>query len=124
LFLLSFLVLTLLKKLQRSQIGLDSTRPAFEELTKACQQRKLPVDVWESDERLATEERGDQLSIFDLNHQKLPSLAQITVRLCDNKDGSNSTVDIVQWVADGIKAENEQFVMNRICHFPLLKSAI
>jgi hypothetical protein len=48
-------------------------------LNKACQLRGLPVDVWKADERLATKERGELLNIFDLNHQKLPILAQITV---------------------------------------------
>jgi len=87
---------------------LDSTRPAFQELTKACRLRGLPVDVWKTDERLATKERGQLLNIFDLNHQKLPTLAQITVQLCNNKDNPNGTVDMVQWIADGIKAENDQ----------------
>jgi hypothetical protein len=77
-------------------------------LTKACQLRGLPVDVWKADERRATKERGELLKIFDLNHQKLPTLAQITVRLCENKGNSNGTVDLVQWMADGIKAENDQ----------------
>jgi hypothetical protein len=113
-FMLLFVVPTLLKKLKRSQIGLHSTVPAFKELTKACRLRSLPVDAWKSDECLATEERGERLNIFDLNHQKLPSLAQITVRLSDDKDGSSSLCDIVQWIADGIKAENDQFVIHRI----------
>jgi hypothetical protein len=107
---------TLLNKLKRSHLGLDSTRPAFEQLTKACHQRKLPVDAWRSDEHLAMEERGEQLKIFDLNHQKLPTLAQITVQLCDNKDNSDSNVDIVQWIADGIKAENDQYVVAITSH--------
>lgn len=115
-FRLSLLVPTLLRKLKRSQIGLDSTRPAFEELTKACHQRKLPVDAWRSDEHLATEERGEFLKIFDINHQKSPTLAEITVQLCDDNDNSNGFVDIVQWIADGIQVENDQSVLDIIAH--------
>ena len=89
-------------------MGLDSTQPAFEQLTNACHQRNLPVGTWRSDERLAMKERGERLKIFDINHQKLPSLAQITLQLCNDKDKPNSPVDIVHWIADGIKAENDQ----------------
>jgi len=95
-------------------MGLDSTRPAFEQLTEACHRRKLPVEAWRSEEHLATEERGERLKFFDINHQKSPTLAQITVQLCDNKDNPDSRVHIVQWIADGIKAENDQFVLNLI----------
>ena len=105
-----FSVPTLLLKLKRSRIGLDSTQPAFEELTKACIQRKLPVNSWKLEESLAMEERGESLKIFDIKHQKAPTMAQITLQLCDNKDNINASVDIVDWIADGIKAENEQYV--------------
>ena len=48
---------TLLTKLKRSEIGLDSTKPAFYQLTKSCIQRKLPVDSWKLAEGLAMKER-------------------------------------------------------------------
>jgi hypothetical protein len=41
-------------------------------------------------------------------HEKAPTLAQITIQLCDNKDKINTSVDIVDWIADGIKAEIDQ----------------
>jgi hypothetical protein len=62
-------------------------------------------------EALAMEERGENLSIFDLNHEKAPSLAQITLQLTENKDNGNDNSNIVDWIADGIKAENYQFVL-------------
>jgi Kyakuja-Dileera-Zisupton transposase len=114
LVLYDLLVATLITKLKRSQNGLISTQPAFEELTKSCVQRKLPVDSWKHDEILAMEERGESLNIFDLNHEKAPTLAQVTLQLCDNKDSSNGYDDVVDWIADGIKAESDQWVFKTI----------
>jgi hypothetical protein len=103
-----FLVPTLIVKLKRSQIGLKSTQPAFEQLTQSCIQQHLPVETWKRDEDLAMKERGEQLKIFDINHEKAPTLAEITLQLCDDKDSSDSAADVVDWIADGIKAENDQ----------------
>ena len=105
-----FIVPSLLTKLKRSQIGLDSTLPAFEQLTESCLQRKLPVESWKSAERLAMEDRGEALSIFDINHEKAPTLAQITLRLADENQDSSDASNVVDWVADGIKAQNDQLV--------------
>ena len=105
-----FIVPSLLTKLKRSQIGLDSTLPAFEQLTESCLQRKLPVESWKSAERLAMEDRGEALSIFDINHEKAPTLAQITLRLADENQHSSDASNVVDWVADGIKAQNDQLV--------------
>jgi hypothetical protein len=62
------------------------------------------------------EERGESLKIFDLNHEKAPTLAQITLQLCENKDSSNGSADVVDWIADGIKAESDQWVFKTIFH--------
>ena len=74
-FLFIYSVWTLLTKLKRSQIGLDSTEPAFEELT---------------------------------NHKKAPTPAEITLRLTDEKNKSKNPTNSVDWVSDGIKAQNDQ----------------
>jgi hypothetical protein len=87
---------------------LELTKPAFEQLNNSCLERKLPVHVWKSDEAIAMEERGEALRIFDINHELAPSLAQITLRLTDPKDNSNQNVDVVHWISDGIKAQNDQ----------------
>ena len=76
---LIFSVSTLITKLKQSQISLDSTEPGFEQLTNSCLQRKLPVEAWRSAERLAMEKRGEYLRIFDINHQKVLTLAEITL---------------------------------------------
>ena len=109
-----FLVKTLLTKLKRSQNGIDSTKPAFDELTKSCHNGNLPVDAWQSAEHLAMEKRGEHLKIFDLNHKKTPTLAQITLKLTEVKEDSinNTNLSIVDWIANGIKAENDQWVLN------------
>ena len=99
---------TLITKLKRSQIGLELTKPAFEQLNKSCMERKLPVHVWKLEEAIAMEERGEALRIFDINHELAPSLAQITLRLTDPKDNSNQNIDVVHWISDGIKAQNDQ----------------
>jgi hypothetical protein len=54
------------------------------------------------------EERGERLKIFDVNHQKAPTLAQISLQLCDDKENSKDRTDVVDWISDGIKAENFQ----------------
>jgi hypothetical protein len=91
-----FLVPTLLTKLKRSQTGLNSTQPAFDQLTQSCIQQKLPVESWRLDEDLAMEERGERLKIFDVNHEKAPTLAQITLQLCDAK--GSSMVQLTLWI--------------------------
>jgi hypothetical protein len=53
-------------------------------------------------------ERGERLRIFDINHEKAPTLAQITLQLCDHKDGFHGRAEVVDWIANGIKAENDQ----------------
>lgn len=113
------LVSTLLIKYKRSQDGLDSTQPAFDQLTKSCLQRGLPVEAWRAAEHLAMEERGDLLRIFDVNHEKAPTLAQVTLRLTEAKDGSGSGLNIVDWIADGIKAQNDQWVSNSLSYIIL-----
>jgi hypothetical protein len=101
-------VSTLLTKLKRSQIGLDSTRPAFEQLTDSCKKRKLPVPKWKSDEKLAMAKRGKHLKIFDINHKKAPTLAEIKLSLIDGMDNSNDNATVVDWIGGGIKAQNDQ----------------
>ena len=108
------LVPTLLTKLKRSQVGLDSTQLAFEQLTNTCLQRKLPVESWRSTKRLAMEERGEKLRIFDINHGKAPTFAQITLSLTETNDNSNDGVHVVNWLVDGIKTKNDQWVFTAI----------
>ena len=95
---------------------MDSTKPAFEELTRSCLVRKLPVESWRSAERLAMEERGEEMGIFDVNHRKAPTLAEITLQLTDTSDNSNDVVNVVNWISDGIKAQNDQCVPDCIFH--------
>ena len=92
------LIPTLLTKLKRSQVGLDSMQPAFEQLTNTCLQRKLPVESWRSTECLAMEERGEKLRIFDINHGKAPTFTQITLSLTETN----------------IKTQNDQWVFTAI----------
>lgn len=87
---------------------MDSTKPAFNELTKSCLDRKLPVDVWRSSEHSAIEERGDKLKIFDIKHKKPLTFAEISLQLTDDNKDENDKMKIVHWISDGIKAENNQ----------------
>jgi hypothetical protein len=54
------------------------------------------------------EERGEHLRIFDINHEKAPTLAQITLSLTETMENSNDVAESVDWLADGIKIENDQ----------------
>lgn len=58
------------------------------------------------------EERGERLEIFDINHEKAPTLAEITLKLTDPKEGSHISASVVDWISDGIKAQNDQYVLN------------
>lgn len=108
------IVPTLLTKHKRSKDGLDSTQPAFDQLTKSCLQRNLPVEAWRSAESLAMKKRGKHLKIFDISREKAPTLAQVTLQLTETKDHSNNSVNIVNWIAHGIRAQNDQCVLNVI----------
>jgi hypothetical protein len=79
-------------------------------LTKTCVQRKLPVESWKSAEGLAMQERGELLKIFDVDQKNAPSLAEITLKLTDTKDDANNHSNVVHWISDGIKAQNDQWV--------------
>ena len=91
-------------------------QPAFEQLINTCLQRKLPVESWRSAKHLAMEERGEKLRIFDINHGKAP-FAQITLSLTETNDNSNDSVHVVNWLADGIKTRNDQWVFTAILIF-------
>jgi hypothetical protein len=54
------------------------------------------------------EERGERLRIFDVNHKKAPTLAQITLELTDSEDISDNDLKVIDWISDGIKAQNDQ----------------
>ena len=108
------LVRTLLTKLKRSQVGLDSTQPAFKQLTNTCLQRKLPVESWRSAECLAMKERDEKLRIFDINHGKAPTFTQISLSLTETNDNTNDGVHVVNWLADEIKTQNDQWVFTAI----------
>jgi len=62
------------------------------------------------------EERGERLRIFDVDHEKSPTLAEITLKLTDMKDNSNENANAVHWISDGIKAQNDQYVLLIISH--------
>lgn len=111
----------LLMKLRRANDGLDSTQPAFSQLTDSCIQRSLPVHIWGLDEQLAMSQRGDHLKIYDLNHDKAPSLAEITLQLSENDAYSGNGVGATAWIASGIKAENEQLVLSLFPCYPYTK---
>jgi hypothetical protein len=66
------------------------------------------VELWRSAEILAMDERGEKLNIFNINHKKPPTLAQITLSLAESKDNSNEVSNIIDWIADGIKTEIDQ----------------
>jgi hypothetical protein len=81
-------------------------------LTDSCKKRKLPVNAWRLDYAKAMNKRGEYLGVFDIKHEKPPTLAQITLQLSVTQDDYNNSINAVDWIADGIKAENDQWVLN------------
>jgi hypothetical protein len=69
------------------------------------------VESWAFAESLAMEERGERLRIFDVNHENAPTLAQITLKLTDSKENFIDSANVVHWISDGIKAQNDQWVL-------------
>ena len=73
---------------------------------------------WKSVERLAMDDRGEALRIFDISQEKAPpspkslSSWQMIIKTQLTIDASN----VVDWVADGIKAQNDQFVNRFLIH--------
>ena len=63
---------------------------------------------------MAVEERGEGLRMFDINHKKARTLADITLELTNNKESLNNPVNAVDWITDGIKAQNDQWVADLI----------
>ena len=60
---------------------------------------------------MAMEERGEHLKIFDINQKKAPTLAEITLSLINTEGNSNNMENVVDWIANGIKAQNDQWVL-------------
>lgn len=56
--------------------------------------------------------RGKYLAVFDIKHEKPPTLAEITLQLTDTQEDYNNSINAVDWIADGIKAENDQWVLD------------
>ena len=52
------------------------------------------------------------MAIFNINHKKAPILAEITLKLTDGKESCNISASVVDWILDGIKAQNDQYVLN------------
>ena len=54
------------------------------------------------------ENRGECLGIFDIWNRKAPTLAQITLQMTNTKENSKVAANVVDWISDGIKAQNDQ----------------
>ena len=56
------------------------------------------------------DDRGEALRIFNINQEMAPTLAQITLWLADENKDSIDASNVVDWVVNGIKAQNYQFI--------------
>lgn len=61
-------VKTLLKKHKRAVKGVDDTKLPFDELTHSLDPQK--ITLWEKDEKIAMELRGEHLNIYQLKIDK------------------------------------------------------
>jgi hypothetical protein len=59
--------------------------------------------------------RGNQLRIFDMSHEKAPNPAEVTLQLTENQDHSSNGMNVVNWIAHGIRTQNDQYILNVIC---------
>ena len=115
----------LLKKFKRAMDGLGDAKEAYISLGESID----PVTVarWKEDEKIAMDERGEHLRIFEVKMRKgdfsfcccvhvrsnhpleEPTLAQICLDLA-SKQNKNTTDGTLGWLSSGINLENEQCV--------------
>ncbi|KIM73065.1 hypothetical protein PILCRDRAFT_15550 [Piloderma croceum F 1598] len=70
-------------KWTRAKQGVSNTKPAFKQLTN-CVDPSLVLE-WTRQERVAMENRGDDLKIYDVVSEKLPTLAEIHLKLAEKE---------------------------------------
>ena len=63
---------------------------------------------------MAMEERGERLRMFDVSEKKAQTFAEITLELTNQEENSNNPGNAIDWITDGIKTENDQWVTNLI----------
>ncbi|KAG1778007.1 hypothetical protein EV702DRAFT_968763, partial [Suillus placidus] len=100
------IVKTLLRKHKRAYKGIDDTKVPFEEPTRSLDVNK--VSLWESDQKRATEQRGEHLDIYNLKIDRAPTMAEIRLKLTETKYADTGKVGSVSWLIEGINLEDAQ----------------
>ncbi|KAI0244966.1 hypothetical protein BJV78DRAFT_1289900 [Lactifluus subvellereus] len=93
-------------KWSRAKQGLAETKPAFEQLTE-CLEPSL-VQEWTAQERVAMENRGDHLKIYEVTSEKLPMLADIRLRLSEADIWHKNLSGAVSALMEGLAIERSQ----------------
>ncbi|KAI0245917.1 hypothetical protein BJV78DRAFT_1286968 [Lactifluus subvellereus] len=100
---------SLCKKWSRAKQGLSETMPAFEQLTE-CLEPSL-VQEWTAQERVAMENRGDHLKIYEATLDKLPTLADIRLRLSEAEVRYGNLSGSVSALMEGLTIERSQLLL-------------
>ncbi|KAG1838555.1 hypothetical protein F4604DRAFT_1572198 [Suillus subluteus] len=100
------IVRTLLKKHKRAVKGIDDTKLPFDELTHTLDPEKIAI--WEKDEKMAMELRGDHLDIYQLKIDKAPTMAEIRLTLTESETSDIERPGSIPWIIQGINLEDSQ----------------
>ena len=121
--LISFLADSLCAKRSRATKGVSETKPAFEQLTE-CLDASLVRD-WTEQERVAMEQRGDHLKIYEVVSTKckqylnsssdtdrsclsVPTLAEIRLKLSESEVQHGNLSGSVSMITEGLAIEKSQ----------------
>ncbi|KAG2351195.1 hypothetical protein BDR07DRAFT_1502284 [Suillus spraguei] len=66
------------------------------------------VQKWKKEAELAALDCGELLDIYQLKMDKAPTMAEIRLRLTENKLSTNGRTGAVTWLIEGINIENAQ----------------
>jgi len=118
-----FLADSLCAKRSRATKGVSETKPAFEQLTE-CLDASLVRD-WTEQERVAMEQRGDHLKIYEVVSTKckqylnsssdtdrsclsVPTLAEIRLKLSESEVQHGNLSGSVSMITEGLAIEKSQ----------------
>ncbi|KAG1830726.1 hypothetical protein DFJ58DRAFT_671542 [Suillus subalutaceus] len=121
------IVKTLLKKYKCAVKGVNDTKITFDELTCSLDPQKIAL--WEKDEKIAMELRGEHLDIYQLKIDKgkfpsiplsnlmtnshipdyeAPTMAEIRLKLTESETLEIGRPGSVSWIIQGINLEDSQ----------------
>ncbi|KIM74284.1 hypothetical protein PILCRDRAFT_14546 [Piloderma croceum F 1598] len=102
---------SLCTKRSQAMKGVSEMKPAFEQLTK-CLDASL-VRGWTEQERVAMEQCGDHLKIYEVVAKKLPTLVEIQLKLSETEVQHRNLSSSVSTIMEDLAIEKLQMLLQR-----------